>query len=71
MEGGARRAEFRSGDAHGIEGVDVQDVESAAAIHQHLRKSLLTDDGVNDEQIASWSCDVGGMVPLVVGDRRL
>ena len=32
---------------------------------------ILADDGIDDERVASWSCDVGGMVPLIVGDRRL
>ena len=49
MEGGAHQAELRSGDAHGVEGVDVQDVEAAPPIHQHLGEALLADDGVNDE----------------------
>ena len=30
---------------------------------------LLADDGVDNERVASWSCDVGGMVPLIKGDR--
>ena len=69
MEGGAHRAELRSGDAHGIEGVDVQDVEAAPSVHQHHGEALLEDDGVDDEWVASWSCDAGGMVPLIKGDR--
>ena len=31
---------------------------------------LLADDGVDDEWLASRSCDVGAMVPLIEGDRR-
>ena len=58
------------GDAHGVEGVDVEDVEATASVHQHLGKALLADDGVDDERVASWSRDVGGMVPLIEGDRR-
>ena len=34
-----------------------------------LVRRFLADDGV-DERVASWSCDVGGMVPLIEGDRR-
>ena len=68
MEGRAYQAELRSGDAHGVEGVDVEDVEAAASIHQHLGEALLADDGVNDEWVASWSRDAGGMVPLIKGD---
>ena len=45
MEGRARRVEFRLGDAHGIEGVDVEDVDAAVSVHQHLGEALLADDG--------------------------
>ena len=33
VEGGARQADLRSGDVHGIEGVDVEDVEAVASVH--------------------------------------
>ena len=62
--------EFQPGNVHGIEGVDVEDVEAATSIHQHLSEALLVDDGVNDERVASWSRDVGGMVPLIEGGWR-
>ena len=68
---GARQAELRLGDAHGIEGVDVQDVEAAPPVHQHLSEALLADDGIDDEWVASRSYDAGGMVPLIKGDRGL
>ena len=55
---------------HGVEGIDVEDVEAAASIHQHLGEALLADDGVDDEWVAFWSSDMGGMVPLIEGDRR-
>ena len=67
---GARQAELRSGDAHGVEGVDVEDVEAAASVHQHLGEALLADNGVNDEQVATWSGNVGRMVPLIKSDQR-
>ena len=70
MEGRARQVELRSGDAHGVEGVDVEDVEATASIHQHLGEALLVDDGVDNERVASRSSDVGGMVPLIEGDWR-
>ena len=70
MEGRARQAELQPGDAHGVEGVDVENVEAAASVHQHLGEVLLVDDGVDDERVASWSRDVGGMVPLIKSDRR-
>ena len=49
---------------------DVEDVEATASVHQHLGEALLADDGVDDERVASWSGDVGGMVPLIEGDQR-
>ena len=44
MEGRARRTELRPGDVHGVEGVDVENVEAAASVHQHLGEALLADD---------------------------
>ena len=70
MEGRAHWVELRPGDAHGIKGVDVEDVEAAAPVHQHLGEALLADDGVDDERVATRSGDVGRMVPLIKGDRR-
>jgi len=63
-------AELQSGDAHGIKGVDIENIEATASVHQHLGEALLVDDGVDDERVVSWSDDVGGMVPLIKGDRR-
>ena len=70
MEGRAHWVELRLGDAHGIEGVDVENVEAATSVHQHLDEALLADNGVNDERVATWFGDVGGMVPLIKSDRR-
>ena len=53
MEGRARRSELRPGDVHDVEGVDVEDVEVATSIHEHLGEALLADDGVDDEQVVS------------------
>ena len=55
MEGRARWSKLRPGDAHGVEGVDVEDVEAAASVHQYLGEALLVDDGVNDELVTSES----------------
>ena len=70
MEGRAHWAKLRPRDAHGVEGVDVEDVEAAASVHQHLGEALLANNGVDDERVASRSRDVGGMVSLIEGDRR-
>ena len=48
MEGRAHGIELRLGDAHGVEGVNVQNVEAAASIYQHLGEALIADDGVDD-----------------------
>ena len=58
MEGRAHWAEFQPGEVHGVEGVDVEDVEA-----------LLADDGVNNERVATRSGDVGRMVSLIKSDR--
>ena len=62
--------ELLPGDAHGIEGGYIENVEAATSVHQHLGEALLADNGVDDEQVATWSGDVGRMVPLIKGDRR-
>ena len=58
MQGRARWAEFRPRDAHGVEGIDIEDVEAATSVHQHLGEALLVDDGVDDERVATQSGDV-------------
>ena len=70
MEGRAHWAELRSRDAHGVEGVDVENVEAAASIHQHLGEALLVDNGVDYERVATRSGDMGRMVPLIKSDWR-
>ena len=70
MEGRAHGIELRLGDAHGVEGVNVQNVEAAASIYQHLGEALLADDGVDDKQVVTQSGDVGRMVSLIKSDRR-
>ena len=70
MEERAHWAELRPGDAHGVEGVNVEDVEVVASVHQHLGEALLADNGVDNERVATWSGDVGKMAPLIKSDRR-
>ena len=70
VEGRARRSELRPGDAHDVEGVDIEDVEATTSVHQQLGEALLADNGVDDEQVASWSGNMGWMVPLIKGDWR-
>ena len=53
VEGRTHSADLQPGDAHGIEGVDVEDIEAATSIHQHLGEAVLVDDGVNDEWVVT------------------
>ena len=69
MEGRAHWAELRPGDAHGVEGVNVENVEATASVHQHLGEALPADDGVDDERVATLSGDVGRMVSPIKSDR--
>ena len=58
VEGRAHLVELQSGDAHGIEGVDVENVKAAASVHQHLGEALLADNGVDNKRVATRSSDV-------------
>ena len=55
---------------HGLEGVDVEDVEAAVPVHQHLGQAHVADDGVNDERVASRPRDADRMVILIENDGR-
>ena len=56
------------------EGVDVEDIEAATSVHQHLGEALLADNGVDNEWVATWSGDVGseaeGSGPNVATESR-
>ena len=54
---------------HGVEGINIENVEVAASVHQHLGEALLVDNGVDDERVAIRSGDVGRMVSLIKSDR--
>jgi hypothetical protein len=45
------RSYARLVDAHGIKHLDVHDVEAATSIHQHLAKTLLVDDRIDNEWV--------------------
>jgi hypothetical protein len=50
------------------EGLDVDDVEDAASIHEDLGEPGVADDGVDDERVLSWARHAVGVVALVEGD---
>jgi hypothetical protein len=56
-------------DAHGVEGLNIQDVEATAPVHQHLGQALVANYGVNDEQEAPRSGGAGRVVTPVEVDR--
>jgi hypothetical protein len=37
------------------EGLDVDDVEAAASVHEDLSEPGVADDGVDDERVLSWA----------------
>jgi hypothetical protein len=37
--------------------VSIEDVESAAAVHQHLGESRVADDGFDDQRVLAWVGD--------------
>jgi hypothetical protein len=68
MERCSSRSDARSVDAHGVEHLNVHDVEAAASVHQHLGESLRTDDRVNHERVPAQMQDALRVVGSVGGD---
>jgi len=60
--------ELRPVDAEKVEGLEVDDVQAAAAVHQHLRESGVDDDGVDDERVDARGDYLVGVVVSVKGD---
>jgi CubicO group peptidase (beta-lactamase class C family) len=62
------RLEARSLDPQKAEGLGVDDVEAASAVHEHLGEACVGDDGVNNEWIDPWVGDVVRVVVTVESD---
>ena len=60
--------ELRSFDAKEVEGLEVNDVQVAAAVHQDLREPGVDDDRVDDKQVDTGSDHPVGVVVVVEGD---
>ena len=60
MEAARARLELCPVDAEEVEGLKVDDVQAAAAIHQHLRESSVDDDGVDDERVDAGVTTLSG-----------
>jgi len=68
MESVGAWLELRPVDAEKVEGLEVDDVQAAAAIHQHLREPSVDDDGVDDDRVDAGSDYLVGVVILIEGD---
>jgi hypothetical protein len=62
------RLEARSLDPQKVEGLGVDDVEAAFAVHEHLGEACVGDNGVDNERIDSWVGDVVWVVITVESD---
>jgi len=68
METASAGLELCSLDAKEVEGLEVDDVEAAASVHQHLREPGVDDDGVDDERLDTGSDNLVRVVVAVEGD---
>jgi len=55
-------------DAEKVEGLEVDDIQAATAVHQHLRESGVDDDGVDDERVDARGDYLVGVVVSIEGD---
>ena len=70
-EGCPARADVLPRDAHMVECVGVENVEATPTIHQHLRESRPSDDGVDDKREMTQTGDVSWVVLVAKGDGDL
>jgi len=68
MEATGAWLELRPVDAEKVESLEVDDVQAAATIHQHLRESGVDDDGVGDERVDARGNYLVGVVVSIEGD---
>jgi hypothetical protein len=68
VEGHPGWSDTRPVDAHGVEHLDVHDVEAATPIHQHLAEALLDNDQVNDKWILTRMWNTVRVVGAIEGD---
>jgi hypothetical protein len=50
------------------EGLELDDVEAAASVHEDLGKPNVADDGIDNERVLPWAQHTVGVVALVEGD---
>jgi len=68
METARAWLELRPFDTEEVEGLEIDDVQAAAAIHQYLRESSVDDDGVDDEWVDAGGDYFVGVVVSIEGD---
>jgi len=68
MESAGAWLELRPVDAKKVEGLEVDDVHTAAAVHQHFRESGVDNDGVDDERVDARGDYLVGVVVSIEGD---
>ena len=68
MEASRARLELCSPDPQEVKGLEVDDVEAATTVHQHLGKSSVDDDGIDDEWVDTGADDGVWMVITVECD---
>ena len=66
-EGSPSWAEVLPRDPHLFEGVSVEDVKAAPAIHQHLHEARSPNDGADNEWETPWAGDMSRVVMLAKG----
>ena len=69
MEGGNVTLEPRPVDLQELQGIDVEDVEAATSIHQHLGESGVADDRVDNQWVLPGIQNMVGVVVSIKGDR--
>jgi hypothetical protein len=71
MEAPDARSEVRPRDSQKVEGLGINDVETAASVHVHLGEACVGDDGIDDEWVDSRIGDVVWVVIMVKSDGHL
>jgi hypothetical protein len=61
----------RSLDPQKIEGLGIDDVEAASAVHEHLGEACVGDDRINNKWVDSRTRDMVGMIITVESDGHL
>jgi hypothetical protein len=71
MEAPNAGLEVHPRDSQKVEGLGINDVETAASVHEHLGEACVGDDGINDEWVDSRIGDVVWVVIMIESDGHL